>query len=119
MDWMPTIAKWCGGEIDHKIDGKDISGVIASSSGEGVHDVLHWERPGRNKHWAVREGKWKLVANAPPTKDRHLDLPGAKFFLSNMEVDVTETKNLAREHPDVVKRLTKLHDEWSAEVVTQ
>ena len=41
------------------------------------------------------------------------------MFLSNMDVDVTETRNIADEHPDVVERLSKLYEAWSAEVVEQ
>ena len=36
-----------------------------------------------------------------------------------MGKDTTETKNLAESYPDVVKRLTKLHNEWGREVKEQ
>ncbi len=51
------------------------------------------------------------------TQGRHL--PAAPDFLSNLGLDVTETKNLAPQHPDVVKRLTRLHKYWTQEVETQ
>ena len=52
---------------------------------------------------AVREGRWKLV------KD------GEELLLSDMEVDATETKNLAGEYPDIVKRLNQIHETWIQE----
>ena len=98
-----------------------MTGGVIEAGNASPHEILFWERPGRkgNQHWAVRQGKWKLVANGPATKDRHLDLPGAKMFLSNMDADVTETKNIADQHPDVVERLTGLYEAWSAEVGNQ
>jgi hypothetical protein len=33
-----------------------------------------------------------------------------------MSEDVTETKNLAGDHPDIVKKLTNLHDAWASDV---
>jgi len=36
------------------------------------------------------------------------------LFLSNPATDVSEKDNLAKQHPDVVQRLRKLHDDWLA-----
>jgi hypothetical protein len=33
-----------------------------------------------------------------------------------MTEDVTETKNLSEAHPEMVKRLTDLHNQWLKEV---
>jgi arylsulfatase A-like enzyme len=120
MDWMPTISRWCGTSIEHRIDGLDLSEVIASKDASSPHKQLHWERPGENDiHWAAREGDWKLVINGPATKDRHLDLPAEKEFLSNLSEDVTETRNLADQYPEKVERLKKLHKEWRKTVSDQ
>ncbi|MBN1125721.1 MAG: sulfatase-like hydrolase/transferase [Sedimentisphaerales bacterium] len=120
MDWMPTIAKWCGTTIEHRIDGLDLSEVIESANTPSPHKQLHWERPGGKQiHWVAREGDWKLVVNGPATKDRHLDLPAEQEFLSNLSKDVTETKNLADQHPEKVERLKQLHDQWRKSVLEQ
>jgi len=118
IDFMPTIAHYCGAQINHKIDGKNIAPVIESEKAASPHKVLFWDR-GKNGHWAVREGDWKLVMNGPATKDRGLDLPASKVFLSNMAKDVTETHNLAEQYPEIVRRLTKLHEEWISQVSQQ
>lgn len=122
MDWMATLSHWCGGKIEHKIDGKDISGIIADPDVPSPHEMLLWHRPHRDPkkaQAAVRRGKWKLVLNGPATRDRHLDLPGAKVFLSDMTRDVTETKNLAGQYPEVVRQLQDIHDKWIEEVQVQ
>ncbi len=40
----------------------------------------------------------------------------AKVFLGNLADDQPEFKNHAKDHPDIVRRLTKLHEEWAREV---
>ena len=112
IDWMPTIAQYCSVKMpDHKIDGKSIVPVIESPNAPSPHKVLHWETS-RGKHWAVREGNWKLVHNGPATDYKGRKLPKAENFLSNIAEDATETKNLAKSNPDIVKRLTNLHEQW-------
>jgi len=110
IDWMPTIAQYCGVKPpDVNIDGKSIAPVIESADAPSPHDVLHWET---GKHWAIRQGDWKLVHNGPATDYKGRKLPQVENFLSNMAKDVTETKNLAEAHPEIVKRLTILHEQW-------
>lgn len=120
FDWMPTIAHYCGVRLpDRKIDGQNIAPLIAAADAQTPHDVLHWETGGKKKHWVVREGEWKLVVNGPATEYKGKKLPAEKEFLSNMSQDVTETKNLAKQYPEIVKRLTQLHNEWARQVNEQ
>jgi arylsulfatase A-like enzyme len=116
-DWMPTIAHYCGVKPpERKVDGRNIAPVIESANTLSPHKVLHWET---GKHWAVRQGDWKLVHNGPATDYKGRKIPKVKDFLSNVSKDATETKNLATLYPDRVRRLTKLHDEWVQEVKQQ
>ena len=114
IDWMPTIAEYCGAKLpDRPIDGKSIAPVIESADAPSPHKVLHWET---GKHWAIREGDWKLVHNGPATDYKGRKIPQVEDFLSDMTGDLTETENLADAHPEIVKRLTRLHGEWLKEV---
>jgi len=104
IDWLPTIAEYCGVKLpNRKMDGKSIVPLINSSNGKTPHDIMHWML---GKSWAVRQGKWKLVYDN-------------ELFLSNMEKDITETINLAGSFPEIVKRLKSLHTEWAKEVEKQ
>jgi arylsulfatase A-like enzyme len=117
IDWMPTIAEHCGVERpDRRIDGTSITSIISSGSAPSPHETLHWES---SKHWAVRQGDWKLVHNGPASEHQGRKIPKVVDFLSNMAEDVTETKNLADRHPDIVKRLTALHKAWTQDVKQQ
>jgi len=111
IDWMPTIAQYCGAKIPGRgIDGKSIVTVIESDNAPSPHNILHWQT--RN-HWAIRQGNWKLVHNGPATDYKDRKLPSEKNFLSDMTKDTTETKNIAGEHPEIVQRLTGFHNDWA------
>ena len=109
LDWFPTIAELCGASLPKRtLDGKTLLPILKSPTAPSQHEVFHWQS-GRGQ-WAVREGDWKLVVNGVGAKAHE------KTFLSNMAKDPAERKNIAKAHPDVVKRLTQLHREWVQEV---
>jgi arylsulfatase A-like enzyme len=113
IDWMPTIAQYCNiRPHEPKFDGKSIVSIVESADAPSPHGVLHWET---GRHWAIRQGDWKLVHNGPATDYKGRKIPQVENFLSNMAEDVTETKNLAEANPEIVKRLTRLHDQWLRE----
>ncbi len=104
IDIMPTIAEYCSVKLpDRTLDGRSLSAIIQSAEAETTHPTMHWQRSNR---WAVRQGKWKLVFDEKP-------------FLSDMNRDVSESTNLVAEHPEIVERLTALHQQWLKDVVKQ
>ncbi len=111
LDWFPTVAELCGVKLpDRKLDGVSIVPLLKSKGEVSPHKVVHWQL---GKQWAVREGDWKLVVNGNDTSDKKLKYGKLDaVFLSNLALDVTETKNLAAQNPEIVQRLTKLHEEW-------
>ncbi|HOD82429.1 MAG: Arylsulfatase [Planctomycetes bacterium ADurb.Bin126] len=120
IDVLPTLVDLCGlDKPAHRIDGLSVAEMLKSASADSPHRVMHWQL---GNQWAVREGDWKLVANAqdPLGADRPADLPKPdKIFLSNLAQDVTETKNQAAENGEIVKRLTRLHEHWAKDVQEQ
>ena len=115
IDWFPTIAELCGARLpDRKLDGASLVPVLKSGRVASPHHVAHWLL---GKQWAIREGDWKLVVNANDTSDKKLKHGKIDpVFLSNLAENATETRNQATSHPEVVERLTKLHQEWAAEL---
>ncbi|MDB4438071.1 sulfatase-like hydrolase/transferase [bacterium] len=90
-DWFPTIMELCKvPAAKHKIDGKSLLPVIKSQGATSAHGIFHWKS---GKAVAVREGKWKLVTG------------GKKVELFDLPNDLGESRNLAREHPEVVDGL--------------
>ncbi|MBI1358223.1 MAG: sulfatase-like hydrolase/transferase [Acidobacteria bacterium] len=110
LDILPMVAELTGASLpaDHSIDGKSLLPLVKDKQAASQHQAFHWQQ---GDQWAVREGDWKLVVNARDT-DRTPVEGADKTFLSNMAQDATERRNIASDHPDVVERLTKLHEVW-------
>ena len=58
---------------------------------------------GGENQLAIRKGPWKLIPGGPRGKRKP-----AAAELYNLADDLGETKNVAAEHPDVVRELTAL-----------
>ena len=117
-DWLPTLAELCGIEAPkRRLDGRSIAALIRSEDAASPHENFHWAL---GKQWAVREGRWKLLANPRDTSvgGKHRNLRG-QVLLFDLEASVTETENLAAERPEIVQRLTRLHEAWWSEVQAQ
>jgi arylsulfatase A-like enzyme len=95
---LPTLAAFAGSTTPDGLDGISLLPELTGTPGK-AHDHLYWEHyTGKGMIQAVRSGDWKLVQPAP----------GAPFELYDVSKDLAERSNVAADHPDVVKRLTKL-----------
>jgi arylsulfatase A len=107
-DWLPTIAELCGVPLPNvHLDGKSLVATIRAADAPTPHDVVLWQLEGS---WAVRSGDWKLLHDPVDTTRR---APGERLrgdFLYNLREDPSEASDLAAAHPDVVERLTRLHE---------
>lgn len=120
IDLLPTIAGMVGADLpEKKIDGLNIWPLLSGEEGAvSPHEALifYWGK----ELQAIRSGDWKLHF---PHKYRHVITPGTdgnpgqqtmseKIGLSlfNLKKDISETKDVAAEHPDVVARLSELAD---------
>jgi len=89
--------------------------AVLAAQASTPHKVLHWQvGAGKAPQWAVRQGDWKLIGNVEDPTTSSLSAEDKKLFLVNLATDVAETRNRAKEHPDVVQRLLKVHQEWAA-----
>ena len=74
------------------------------------HTFLFWSFENQR---SVRQGDWKLILNPP-------QFPGDpvpdKIWLSNLETDPGEKKNLAKEQPERVRDLLERLRAWEKEV---
>lgn len=67
-----------------------------------------------NGMFAIRQGTWKLIlGNGSGGREAPKGKPGEKpYQLYNLEEDISETENLAEEHPEIVERLTRLMEQY-------
>lgn len=109
IDILPTCLEAAGAEPLKKLGDKDLQPVegksllpIFTGAAPEVHDVVYWEHEGNR---AVRQGKWKLVAQHKK-----------EWELYDMLADRSELNNLAAKNPEKVKELTDLWDAWAKRV---
>ena len=96
-DLLPTFAEVAGAKAPAGLDG--VSLVRLWTTGQAPRrDYFYWEFHERGFHQAVRQGDWKLVRQGP------------RYALELFDVakDIGETRDVAKDHPDVVARLEKL-----------
>ena len=101
------------------IDGEDIRHLFSGQFDKANTDKAYYYYL-RVHLQAVRQGKWKLhlprdkqpVGAAPFSDNRHIG-PADRVgfdqpFLVDLEHDLGETTNVAKQHPDVTERLLSL-----------
>jgi arylsulfatase A-like enzyme len=108
MDLFPTFVKMAGGTPPTGIDGQDILPVLRGQA--PPHEFLFWSF---NNQRAVRQGDWKLVINPPSFPGDELT---DKIWLSNLEADPGEKRNLAGAEPGRVAALMEKIRAWERDV---
>ena len=97
-DLMPTLLELAGASYQPKESGESYPKLVGHSlvpsfSGKSYQRApIIWEHNGNR---ALLEGKWKLVAEG---------IKG-NWELYDMEADRSETNNLAKQNPGVVKKM--------------
>ena len=128
IDLLPTLAGLIGAELPkRKIDGLDLWPLIAGEKGAVNPHEGYWYYYKQNELQAVSQGKWKLCL---PHAYRTLDGgPGGKggipakygsakagTELYDLESDVSETKDVAADHPEIVDQLLAFAEKARADL---
>ncbi|MBL7222069.1 MAG: sulfatase-like hydrolase/transferase [Phycisphaerae bacterium] len=110
VDWLPTVCKLAGVDIgDIKPDGEDVSDILTGKT-RPRKKAIFWEWRGGvagdrtycPPRLAIRDGKWKFFVNP--------DGSGAELY--DIPADNEERTNLAKRHPDTVRRLKEKLLAW-------
>lgn len=120
IDLLPTVAAVIGAELPtHAIDGKNVWPLIAGEAGaKNPHDFYaYYYQQNHLQAIASGDGRWKLLlphayrsvgdqtpaTGGKPVKyqQKNLKKPG----LYDLYTDISESKNLADDHPEEVARL--------------
>ena len=104
LDILPTAAVAGGANLpkEHKLDGVNLLPFLTGEKKTAPHEMLFW-RTGQNH--AVRKENWKLVTM------------GDQTGLFDLGSDISESRDLKAEKPDVVKELEKAFEQWNSQMV--
>jgi arylsulfatase A-like enzyme len=80
--------------------------LLGQKQAQANHPCLYWEYPEKNGQLALRMGEWKAIKLDMKTN------PNAAWELYNLAKDRTESKNLAAERPDLLKKADALVQEF-------
>ena len=98
-DWLPTLCAVAGAKINAAdFDGEDTSAAWLGKSSHVRTKPLLWKTSSTGSEPFIRDGQWKL---RHPTRKN-----GGEVELYDLSTDPAESKNLAAQHPDIVKRLS-------------
>lgn len=105
VDWFPTLVGLAGGKPTgkNKLDGKDVWGVITKGEKTPHDNILINAELHKG---AVRQGNWKLI--------KYASLP-SRIELYDLEKDIGEQKNIAKNNPKKVEELEKLLNSYAKE----
>lgn len=110
MDLLPTFLTLANPRVSppKDLDGRNIF-LILRGEAPG-HEDLFWSFTNER---AIRSGEWKLIINPPSYPGD--EIPD-KVWLSNLEADPGETKNLAAGETARVEQLTRKIRAWERQV---
>ena len=104
MDLTATILAATSTSVpaDAKLEGVDLLPLLTSRT--PLERTLFFRITGTRQQRAVRQGDWKLLLDA------------GDVLLFNLKADIGERNDLARERPDIARRLRPLITEWEKDV---
>jgi arylsulfatase A-like enzyme len=102
MDWTATILSLAAAKPDLKfpLDGIDITPIMLGKNKE-VERTLYWRIFQRNKHKAMRDGKWKYFQDEKGNE-----------YLFDLSNDPKEQNNLKDQQKEIFINLKNKYGEW-------
>ena len=99
IDFLPTIAHYSGAKLPNvQLDGINISNIIEGNELLNRDYMLYTKG---TEIYGIRKGEWKYL---PYSGDRFADSSKVPE-LFNLKTDVSETTNLYKQYPEIVKEL--------------
>jgi arylsulfatase A-like enzyme len=119
FDLTATAIAAAGADADAtQLDGVDLVPFLTGKRPGAPHDALFWRSRTMSDNYGMRQGRWKFVHSTEGS-----DRPGpqqepARDMLFDLESDLGEQHDLARERPETLAELKRQYEAWSAEVDT-
>ncbi|WP_231615764.1 arylsulfatase [Novipirellula artificiosorum] len=99
-DWFPTLCNLAGAPLPRQqhLDGMDLAPVLVGKEPPKREELMIWDFHNYGGLVAIRDGKWKAVR-------RNLLKDPTPWELYDIGQDREESRDLAADHPEVIKRL--------------
>lgn len=104
-DLLPTFTELAGTKAPDHIDGLSFVPTLTGKGVQKKHDYLYWEFHEGGGRQAVRQGNWKAVRLQVDSN------PAGPVELYDLSKDLSETHNIAAQHPDKARQLAQLMTE--------
>jgi arylsulfatase A len=101
-DVMPTICELASIETPAALDGISFVPALLGKKDQQQHAYLYWEFHEQGRKQAVRKGNWKGI-RVGLAKD-----PAAPLALYNLKDDPGEERNVAAQHPELVREMQQI-----------
>ena len=105
QDIMPTLADVMGVKSP-KTDGISFYPTLVGHGRQKKHPYLYWEFPDQGGQKAIRWGKWKGLWT-------QIKAGNKKMMLFDLEQDIREEKDIADEHPQIVRKMRRFMEKSS------
>lgn len=107
LDWLPTLSTITGAMINiADFDGEDASAAWLGKSPHVRTKPLLWKSSNVKSDATIRDGQWKMRM---PTRSGD-----GEVELYDLATDPAEERNVAAQHPDIEKTLTRRLKDWQA-----
>ncbi|MEM1186149.1 MAG: sulfatase-like hydrolase/transferase [Planctomycetota bacterium] len=116
LDFLPTFATLAGFDLptDRTIDGVDQTELLLGGDSGARDTFLYTTVIPKHAANGIRRGKWKYLRAEHLVPDYAAVTRDEVPELYDLEADIGETRNLAEEHPDIVRQLREQLDElWA------
>jgi arylsulfatase A-like enzyme len=111
LDFLPTIAFYAGAKLpETELDGINIAKLLEDPASNSGHEVFFYSK--NTKIWGVRKGDWKYLPHGGAREATENDPPE----LYNLKEDISETTNLVKQYPAIVKNLQQEIDNYNAKL---
>jgi len=105
LDVFATAVALTGAKVpdSHRYEGVNLIPFLAGEKTGVPHEHLFWRTTRGKGIWAVRDARWKLAQSDD----------GKGMVLFDLQADISETTDIAAQHPELVAGLKRAYDAWN------
>jgi len=100
-DVMPTLCEIAEAPMPDSLDGISFASTLFNHNPQDSNPYYYWEFAGYQGQQAVRMGDWKAIR-------KNIKKGNMEIELYNLADDIKEENNIAKNHPDIIKKMEQI-----------